>query len=296
MDIAHARTFLAISELGSFIRAADRLNVTQSTVSARIKVLEDELGTPLFARSKAGVSLTPAGARFERHAQAVIRIWQQARQEVALPSDQRQILTIGAQFSLWDGVLLDWLCGFRRDHAEIAVRAEVGSNEELMRRLVDGLLDVAVIYTPQTRPGLIIEQLLEETLVLVGTQPHRSPESIDDYVYIDWGVEFRTSHAIEFPSGETSGLFAGLGVLALEFILRNGGTGYFPIRVVKPLIDEGRLHPVRGAPRFHRPAYLVYYPEEANAALRLSVELLRREGARADRVRTPDTNEDAKSN
>ena len=72
-------------------RAADRLNVTQSTISARIRVLEDELGTPLFTRNKAGVTLTPAGAQFERHALALVRIWQQARQEVSLPSDQRQL-------------------------------------------------------------------------------------------------------------------------------------------------------------------------------------------------------------
>ena len=68
MDLEQVRTFIAVSELGSFIRAADRLNVTQSTVSARIKVLEDQLGNLVFTRSKNGVTLTSAGVRFERHA------------------------------------------------------------------------------------------------------------------------------------------------------------------------------------------------------------------------------------
>ena len=76
-------------------------------------------------------------------------------------------------------------------------------------------------------------------------------------------------------------LFAGVGPLGLEFILRNGGTGYFPIRMVKPLIDAGRLHIVAETPRFHRPAYLVRYSDEGNAAMNVAVTLLRKEGARA---------------
>ena len=287
MDLDQARTFIAVSELGSFVRAADRLNVTQSTVSARIKVLEDQLGTPVFLRSKSGVTLTPAGARFERHALALVRIWQQSLQEVSLPPDQRLLLTVGAQYSLWDGVMLDWLCQMRDEHPEIAIRAEVGSNESLMRQIVDGLIDIGVLYTPQTRPDLNIEELLEETLVLVSTHPDRGPEDLDDYVFIDWGAEFRASHAREFPAGEKHGLFAGVGLLGLEYIQRNGGAGYFPIRIVRPLIDDGQFHLVKRAPRFHRPAYLVHYAEENNTALDTGIEKLRRVGARADTIRPP---------
>ncbi len=108
-----------------------------------------------------------------------------------------------------------------------------------------------------------------------------------NYVYVDWGVEFRASHAKAFPAGEAASLFAGVGLLGLEFILRNGGSGYFPIGVVKPLFDEGRLHLVPNVPRFQRPAYLIYYPDDSNSALNLAVALLREEGARASKVRLP---------
>ena len=287
MDLDQARTFLAVSELGSFVRAADRLNVTQSTVSARIKVLEDRLGTPVFLRSKNGVTLTSAGARFERHAAALVRIWQQSLQEVSLPPDQQILLTVGAQYSLWDGVMLDWLCRMREEHPEIAIRAEVGSNGDLMRQIVDGLVDIAVLYTPQTRPGLEIEELLEETLVLITTEPGINVDEIEGYVFIDWGTEFRASHAMEFPAGENHGLFAGIGLLGLQYIQRNGGAGYFPIRVVRPLIDQGEFHLVAKSPRFHRPAFLVHYADEANAALNTGIEVLRQEGTRADTIRPP---------
>ncbi len=65
MDVNLARTFLMVAETGSFIDAARKMNVTQSTVSARIKGLEDLLGRPLFRRSKTGATPTPAGEQFQ---------------------------------------------------------------------------------------------------------------------------------------------------------------------------------------------------------------------------------------
>ena len=61
MDIDLVRTFLEIVSTHSFIRAAERLNVSQTTVSARVKTLEERLGRTLFVRNKSGASLTPAG-------------------------------------------------------------------------------------------------------------------------------------------------------------------------------------------------------------------------------------------
>jgi len=61
MDIELARTFLAVVETGSFLDAADKVHVTQSTVSTRIRTLEQQLGRPVFERSKTGATLTPAG-------------------------------------------------------------------------------------------------------------------------------------------------------------------------------------------------------------------------------------------
>ena len=66
MDIDRARTFLEIIHTGSFLGAADRLHVTQTTVSARIRTLEDDLGRRLFVRNRTGAQLTPAGREFQR--------------------------------------------------------------------------------------------------------------------------------------------------------------------------------------------------------------------------------------
>src|SRR3546814_6389219 len=70
MDIGVARTFLEVVKTGSFVNAAANLNLTQTAVSARIRVLEDQLDCPVFVRNKAGARLTPAGEQFFRFARS----------------------------------------------------------------------------------------------------------------------------------------------------------------------------------------------------------------------------------
>lgn len=82
MDINLARTFLVVAESGSFIAAAERLHLTQTAVSARIRALEMELDRVLFIRNKAGARLTAAGERFKRYAETLLQIWERARQHV----------------------------------------------------------------------------------------------------------------------------------------------------------------------------------------------------------------------
>ena len=81
---------------------------------------------------------------------------------------------------------------------------------------------------------------------------------VEDYVFVDWGEEFRRRHAEAFPDMETPAISVGLGALGLEYIRQNGGSGYFPMRVVQPFIDKGELFLVGGAPAMQRPAYMVY--------------------------------------
>ncbi len=80
----------------------------------------------------------------------------------------------------------------------------------------------------------------------------------EDYVFVDWGDVFRVRHAEAFPEMETPAVSVGLGALGLEYILQNGGSGYFPIRVVQPWIDQAKLFRVDNAPSVQRPAYMVY--------------------------------------
>lgn len=258
MDTELARTFLEIVATGSFIRAAERLNVSQTTVSARIRSLEERLGRALFVRNKAGASLTPAGEQFLRYAPTLVQLWERARHQVAVPPGRRAVLTIGGELSLWHPLLLDWLLWMRRSAPDIALRVQVGMPEGLTNQVAEGVLDLAIMYAPQHRPGLQVDLLLEEKLVLVTTEPGSRGAVPSDYVYVDWGPDFALQHGLGFPDLTHSGLFVGLGPLGLSYILEAGGSGYFRMRAVEPHLATGRLHLVPGAPEFSYPVYAVY--------------------------------------
>ncbi len=257
MDIDLARTFMAIVENGSFIRAARRLNVTQTAVSARIRSLETQLERRLFVRSKAGASLTPAGEQFLQYAPSLIQIWERARHQVGIPKGYRAALAVGIELSMWDPLLLKWLVFMKRQAPDIAVRSQVDVPGGLMRKVAEGALDIAIMYRPHNLAGLVVEKLFEEKLILVSTERgHRRRDPA--YVYVDWGPEFAAYHAARFPGLTNAGVFVGLGPLGLGYILAVGGSGYFRQRTVQPYLERGKLFRVPNVPVFLYPAYAVY--------------------------------------
>lgn len=257
MDTELAKTFLEIVSTGSFIRAAERLNVAQTTVSARIHTLEQRVGRPLFVRNKSGVSLTPAGEQFLRFAPTFVQLWQRTLHQVAVPPGHRAVLAIGSEVSLWQPLLLDWVQWMRRALADIALRVHVDVPQDLVNQVAGGLIDVAVMYAPPHRPGLKIDLLREEELVLVSSDPQTRRLDDTEYVYVDWGPDFVGHHAASFPD-VVPGLSVSLGPLALDYVLSAGGSGYLRKRAVQPYLASGRLHLVPGMPEFSYPIYAVH--------------------------------------
>jgi DNA-binding transcriptional LysR family regulator len=258
MDTELARTFLTVVAAGNFISAADRLHVSQSTVSTRIHTLEDQLGCTLFVRNKAGTTLTSAGRQFQRHAATLVRTIEQARHDIGVPEGFSGTLVVGGRIGLWEEFLLQWLLSMRNARPEISIRAESALEPELMQGLVEGRMDIGVMYTPQSRPGLKVEKLFEEQLILVSTDKNGKPEPQPGYVYVDWGPEFYARHNACFPNFGGPPLIANIGWLGLQHVLANGGSGYFPKRIVLPYLKAKRLTLIDGAPEFSMPAYVVY--------------------------------------
>jgi DNA-binding transcriptional LysR family regulator len=279
MDIELARTFLEIAAAGSFAAAAERLNVTQTTVSARVRNLEDQLGRRLFVRNKAGARLTPAGEQFQRHAATLIQVWERARHQVAVPEGRRAALSIGCEPALWNPLLLDWLLWMRGHAPEIAWRAQIGLADDLSARIAAGVLDLAILYAPRYQSGLKVELLNEDKLVLVTTAPGGAAPASNDYVYVDWGPEFAARHNMSFPEWINPGAHVGLGPLGLGYILAGGGAGYFRRRLVQPHLDGGRLHLVPGAPEFSYPVYAIYAEQGDPALVGIALEGLRASAA-----------------
>jgi len=278
MDIEFARTFLAVAAAGNFVGAAQRLHVTQSTVSMRIQALESRLGAVLFERGRSGAHLTPAGRRFLRHANTLVRTLEQARHEVGLPAGFRGSLTLRGRIALWDGFLPQWVARMRASHPDISLHLEVGFEEDIMQALVQGTVDVGVLYTPENRPGLGIERLFEENLVLVATEPGR-PWPDPGYIHMDWGAEFHAQFGTAFPDLAAPAITANIGWLVMQQILHCGGSGYFPWRITRDLVEAGELWLMEGRPSFTLPAYMVFPVERDEETLSVALDALRALGA-----------------
>jgi DNA-binding transcriptional LysR family regulator len=244
-------------------------------------MLEEELGRRLFIRNRNGARLTSAGVEFERFAQMFMQVWERARQQLAVPSGKTGVVSIAAELSLWNPLLVEWMAGIRAGEPLLAVRAHVGVPDQLVEELRTGTLDAALLYSPQLLPGFEVEPLIEERLVLVrattrSTAPDVSASSAtglpEEYVYVDWGPAFSAQHGAHLGSFGEAGTFVGFGPLGLAYLLRAGGTGYFRRGMVTPFIEEGKLELVEGAPSFTYPAFAVY-PEDSKQRQEVSSAL-----------------------
>lgn len=268
------KTFLAVAANGSFLEAASRLHVTQSTVSSRIQGLESYLGASLFVRNRSGAVLTAAGRRFMHHAKTFVLTLEQARHDVGLPSRYRASITIGARIALWEVFLPRWVGEMRRTSPDISIRSEIGFEADLMRRVIQGTMDVALMYTPQHSPGIQVQPLFDETLVLLTTDPQK-PWPDENYIYVDWGPAFYAQHSSSYPDLERPAQVVNIGWLAVQIIISNGGSCFVPLRMAEPLIQAGKLFHMPDSPQFKLPAYMVYPRHSESTVLEQVIESLR---------------------
>lgn len=257
MDINAARTFLEIVKTGSFANAAVSLRITQTAVSARIRVLEQELGQALFVRNKTGARLTLAGQQFQRFAISLVRLSEQALKSIALPKGREIVVAIGAELSISSPLIPEWLKWMHQHCPELALSAHIDNADRLTDQVQDGSLDVAILYGAPRRTGLIAELLFEEKLVLARSMAACDTDA-DNHVHIDWGDEFADAFRAAFPISTSSPIAISYGPLALDYILSVGGSGYFRRGFIRPYLEDGRLVLVPNSPEFSYSAYAVH--------------------------------------
>ena len=225
----------------------------------------------LFVRKRNGAVLTAAGQQLHRHALTSVQAWERARQEIAMPKEIIGIYSLGVQLNHWELIAAPWMNLMQQRSPDIATRVISDYSEALMRMLRDGLLDMAVLYAPQQRPNLVVKKFIEESIVLVTTCPGETDLlNRPDYVFVDWGDTFREHHHLEFPTIALPRMSVGIGSVGLNHILQHGGSGYFLLNMVKPMLESGRLLRVPGAPEFRHQTWLAYPEEPADQTLHAS--------------------------
>ena len=167
MEIDQLTTFVAVATVGGFHRAAETLRVSQPAVSARIKALEDSLGSPLFARSRSGLTLTEAGRILRPFAEQLLKTASQARQAVhELKPASGGPLQIAAALSISVYFLPDVLKRFQRAHPKVIIAIRPGHSKEVLEMVLNEEAEIGLARSLQ-HPMIETISLRDDPLLLV---------------------------------------------------------------------------------------------------------------------------------
>ena len=278
MDIESLRTFLEVARTRHFGKAAEELCVTQSAVSARIRQLEQTLGLALFTRQRNNIQLTPEGRQLQKHAETIVQVWIRARQETGLRAEFNRGLAVGAMWDLWETLLRDWTTTLRQNMPDTALQVEAGTAEVLIRKLVEGVIDLAVLFEPPQLLELELRELGCLNLVLASTKPGQSLEQVfeSNYIMVNWGTAFAHAHARHFPDIPAASMHVSLGALALRYLQSAHGASYLPEQLLESTNSPRRLYRVSHAPCIERSVFAaVWSGSDREDSIRKALGLLR---------------------
>jgi len=250
MDLDQIRTFDRIAQDLSFTRAAARLNVTQATVSMRMRALEDLLGVPLFHRGRT-ISLTDQGMTFLPYARRILSAAQEAKE--ALRRVERGRVSIGSLRSLVSPLITESLLRFQAKYPSVDVVINEGRQNQIAAMLREREIELGILCWPNLDPLITdLEPLLvmRERVPMV-TTPAIAAElgpgpRMDDVlkrvprlISINWWQVYpdaalalfrRAPVSVELPTGP-----------ARRIAIKGEGVGFFVHSAVRDDIAEGRL-------------------------------------------------------
>ncbi len=256
MQIELIETFLDLCHTQSFNRTAERLGITQSTVSGRIKALEANVGRRLFQRSRSGTALTTEGLRFEPHARALRHSWVTALHAARDTAMAGVTMRIGVQHDLVGLHISPLINQFRAALPDIVFFFEADYSPQMCQDLISGVQDIAVLYSPQVHPDLHFENLGDVSYVMVSTTAKALNEvAPETYIFANYAPAFTHAHAAMLPTLNNVSLSIGQNAAMVELLTSLSGTAYVLRRSAEGLVDAGTCHYVADAPVITQPVF-----------------------------------------
>ena len=256
MQIELIETFLDLCETRSFNQTAERLGVTQSTISGRVKSLEAVVGRRLFRRSRSGTALTTEGMRFEPHARSLRHSWVTALNATRDTSMTGVTMRIGLQHDLIGIEINQLINRFRDAMPQTAFLIEADYSIQMCADLISGSQDIAVLYSPKTQPDLYFEKLGEVSYVMVSTEASKL-EAInkDNYILGNYAPAFAHSHAALLPGLTHVSLSIGQNAGMVDLLTSLSGSAYVLRHSAEGLVAAGSYQIVTDAPVIGQPVF-----------------------------------------
>jgi DNA-binding transcriptional LysR family regulator len=188
-------TFILVAKHRSFCRAAEHLHTTQANVSARIAVLERELGVPLLARNGRDVRLTPQGAYALEEAQNVVRVLADFRRKVCDSEHVSGQVKIGVADSISTSIVPLFIEYLRASYPRVMPELGVDTSLNQTRKLLDGTIHLALLMGPVDNPAVMNLDLINLACAWVSSPDLEIPEQPVDV------ADLAAYPIISFPSG-----------------------------------------------------------------------------------------------
>jgi LysR family transcriptional regulator, flagellar master operon regulator len=254
MQIDLLETFLDLAQTRSFNRTAERMGLTQSTVSGRVTALEAAVGARLFARSRAGTDLTAEGVKFEPIARALRHDWVEGIRHVQ--GATQPTLRIGIQNDLSASAIGTLVSAFRHGLPQSAFYIEPDYSNQMCADVTTGALDFAIMFTPHPHPDLHFTSAGEVTYRMVSTDTGTvTGVAPDHYISTHFSAAFTVAHRAALPQMATAPLSVGQSATVEALLLAMGGTAYVLSDAATRLVATGRFQLVLDAPPMPQPVY-----------------------------------------
>ncbi|MDP7151870.1 MAG: LysR family transcriptional regulator [Paracoccaceae bacterium] len=261
MQIEAVQTFLTIARLGGFHAAARQLNLTQTAVSARIRVLEQSLGSVLFDRGPSGARLTAAGRQFRPYAEQLVRTWESAASGLSGRYHARSSLRLGVQLSIWDPVLVDLAIWLEQARGKLPMTLNYDHTLDMVDAVQQHLVDVALVNQPPQGAEVEAVALQPEVLELVSNRPMALGEGDPLFINLDLGHQYAAQWQGIIPLQMRQQIVLGGAQMGLRYLKMRGGIGFFPRAMIKGDLASGHLFKVDQAPSIRLDCLAVYRRE-----------------------------------
>lgn len=270
-------TFLDLMESRSFNRTAERMGITQSTVSARVKALEEAVGARLFQRSRAGTEPTTEALRLAPHARILRQEWTLARRSVEKRGAIALTMRISIQNDLAHAQLGALVADLRRLLPQAAFYIEPDYSTQMCTDLTTGVQDFGVMFSPKAQPGLYFESVGVIPYRLISTHATQMTEvDVERYIMAHFSPAFEAVHRAALPALSAAPVSVGQSS-AVESLLREiGGSGYVMEPRAKSMVESGQFHWVTDAPILEQPVYAAMHERHrTQRAYRQMIQLVR---------------------
>jgi molybdate transport repressor ModE-like protein len=285
MNLEHLRTLIAIAEQGSLSAAARSLRISQPAVTKQIQRMESEIGLPLLVRGpRRGAELTPAGERMLAFARQTMAGLESLERELAALKTLREgTLTLAASTIPGEYVLPALLANFRAQYPQLRVEMTISDTADVATKVLADEVDVGVIGSTVKRPGMRLERLVSDEIVLVVPPGHpfagRERVSVEELreqplILREEGSGTRrsveallTEAGLSLPK-ENVAMILGSTQAILQGVEQGLGLGFVSARASAQAQADGHLACVRLAGvDLRRELFLAYLPQRAGDPL-----------------------------